>query len=171
MLNVFKTFQCKMAKHKGKHNTLMQWCQANFLNYKSLLRAVQIREQLKSLLAKFKLDVECTCEDKTEPILKCLSVAFFANAARAHYSGDYRHLKSDLCLRVHPSSVINLCLANLDDPPPRYVIYNDIVQSKSVYLMRDLSVIDCKWLHELVPEYYEYDTQRELEGEKRLKIN
>ena len=121
---------------------------------------------------KFKRKVETSCEDRTEPILKCLCVAFFANAARSHYSGDYKHLKSDVSLKVHPSSVINLYLANVDAPAPRCIIYNDIVQSKSVFLMRDISVIESKWLHELVPNYYEYGTDREIRetNDKRFKL-
>ncbi len=108
-------------------------------------------------------------------------MGFFVNAARAHYDGDYRHLKSDVVLKVHPSSVISLCLANLDKPAPRYVLYNDIVQAKTHFLMRDLSVVDCKWLHELVENYYEFGTDRQLReaavnasgggAEKRLKLS
>lgn len=159
LLNVYKSFIEKQSKNK---KSVSGWCQNNYLNYKSLLRATQIRQQLASILRKFKIDVESTSEDKTEPILKCLAVSFFCNSAKAHYSGDYKHLKSDLSLKVHPSSVINLFLANLDQPPPKYIIYNDIVQSKSTYLMRDISVIDCNWLYELVPNYYEFGTDREI---------
>lgn len=167
MLNVYKTFTDKMSKHKN-HKSVASWCHANYLNYKSLVRAIQIREQLTKLLKKFKIDTQCSCGDKTEPILKCLCVAFFVNTAKATYDGDYRHIKSNQTLKVHPSSVINLYLANVDKPPPRYIIYNDIVQSKSVYLMRDISVIECDWLHELVPNYFEFGTEREI-GEKRFK--
>lgn len=169
LLNVYKSFIEKLGKNK---KSVAQWCLANFLNYKSLLRAMQIREQLTSLLRKFKVSTKSTCEDRTEPILKCLCVAFFANAARAHYSGDYKHLKSSVSLKVHPSSVINLYLANVDQPAPKYVIYNDIVQSKTVYLMRDLSVVDCNWLYELVPNYYEFGTERQIRdaGDKRFKL-
>ena len=159
LLNVYKTFARKLAK---KQKNLPQWCQNNYLNYKSLTRAVQIRAQLSTLLKKFKINCDCSCGDKTEPVLKCLTMAFFMNAARAHYSGDYKHLKSDLSIKVHPSSVINLILANLNELPPKFVIYNDIVQSKTCYLMRDISVINCSWLNELVPNYYEYGTEREM---------
>ena len=66
-------------------------------------------------------------------------------------------------------------LANLDDPAPKYIIYNDIVQAKETYLIRDLSVIDCSWLNELVPDYYEYGTDRQINesnySEKRQKIH
>ena len=69
---------------------------------------------------------------------------------------------------MHPTSVINLALANLDLPPPAYVLFNDIVQSKEVFMMRDISVIDPAWLYELVPNYYEYGTEREVAtGAKR----
>lgn len=169
MLNVFKTFVHKFKKNR---KSLPNWCGNNFLNYKSLIRAMQIREQLSSLLKKFKINVELSSGDKTEPVLKCLCLAFFANSAKVTYTGDYRHLKSNVTLKVHPSSVINLQLANLDQPPPKYVIYNDVVQSKSVYLMRDLSVVDARWLHELVPDYYEFGTGIKMtqSTEKRLRI-
>ena len=67
-LNVFKSFVRKYNKNK---KSLSGWCQNNYLNYKSLLRAMQIREQLASLLKKFHINTETTCEDKTEPIIKC----------------------------------------------------------------------------------------------------
>lgn len=170
LLNVYKSFTDKLSKNK---KSLTNWCQSNFLNFKSLMRAIQIRDQLGMILKKFKINMSSSCGDRTEPILKCLCAAFFANAARAHYSGDYKHLKSNISLKVHPSSVINLFLANVDQPAPKYVIYNDIVQSKTTYLMRDLSVVDCKWLHELVPNYYEFGTDREIRetNEKRFKSN
>ncbi len=90
------------------------------------MRAVQIREQLSSLLKKFNINVEVSSQDKTEPILKCLAVSFFMNGARTHYDGDYRHLKSGIILKVHPNSVMNLLLANVDQPPPKFIIYNDV---------------------------------------------
>ena len=180
LLNVYKTFAAKMKK--SKMSALASWCSSNFLSFKSLVRAHQIREQLSSLLRnKLKAAdmLSLTCGDHTEPILKCLCVGFFANAARAHHDGDYRHLKSQVVLKVHPSSVISLCLANLDKPAPRYVLYNDIVQAKTHFLMRELSVVECAWLHELVENYYEFGTERQLReaasssggAEKRLKLS
>ena len=76
-------------------------------------------------------------------------------------------------MKVHPSSVVNLMLANLDTPAPKYIIYNDIVQAKTTYLMRDISVIDYHWLNELIPEYYEFGTAREIyetRSDKRPRI-
>ena len=91
LLNIYKTF---VRKYNRKQRNLAQWCGNNYLNYKSLVRAVQVRAQLATLLRKFKIDCQVSCDDRTEPILKCLTVGFFMNAAKAHYSGGYRHLKS-----------------------------------------------------------------------------
>lgn len=38
-----------------QHQKSSQWCQEHFLNYKGLLRAVTVREQLRRLLNKFKV--------------------------------------------------------------------------------------------------------------------
>jgi ATP-dependent RNA helicase DDX35 len=167
ILNVYKVFKEKYTK--SKIGSVQRWCSDNFLNFKSLQRASLIRDQLTALLRKFHRRVDSTCGDQTDPILKCLTSAFFLNTAKISYTGDYKHLRSDLTLKVHPSSVINLYLANTDEPPPKYIIYNDIVQSKTQHLMRDIFVIDCKWLNELVDNYYEYGTAREM-SEKRLKL-
>ncbi|KAK2109989.1 ATPdependent RNA helicase [Saguinus oedipus] len=47
MLNVYEAFI--------KHNKNSQWCQEHFLNYKGLVRAATVREQLKKLLVKFQV--------------------------------------------------------------------------------------------------------------------
>lgn len=38
-----------------QHQKSSQWCQEHFLNYKGLLRAVTVREQLRRLMNKFKV--------------------------------------------------------------------------------------------------------------------
>lgn len=38
-----------------QHQRSSQWCQEHFLNYKGLLRAVTVREQLRRLMNKFKV--------------------------------------------------------------------------------------------------------------------
>uniref|UniRef100_A0A8D3A7L7 RNA helicase n=1 Tax=Scophthalmus maximus TaxID=52904 RepID=A0A8D3A7L7_SCOMX len=81
MLNVFEAFI--------KHQKSSQWCQEHFLNYKGLLRAVTVREQLRRLMNKFKVP-RTSSEGDPDVILKCIVSGFFANAARVHHSGSYR---------------------------------------------------------------------------------
>jgi len=168
LLNVFRCFQEQLQK--GRVGVAQRWCHENFLNFKTLQRAVQIRAQFVALLRKFKKNAALTCGDRAEPVLRCLTAAFFANAAKLTFNGDYKHLKSDLVLKVHPTSVVNLFLANTNEPAPKYLIYNDIVQTKRYHMMRDITVIECKWLNELAADYYEYGTEREM-GEKRMKAS
>ncbi|XP_077024755.1 putative ATP-dependent RNA helicase DHX35 isoform X3 [Tamandua tetradactyla] len=56
MLNVFEAFI--------KHNKNSQWCQQHFLNYKGLLRAATVREQLKKLLVKFQVPKKSSEDEK-----------------------------------------------------------------------------------------------------------
>uniref|UniRef100_A0A3B4YXC3 RNA helicase n=1 Tax=Seriola lalandi dorsalis TaxID=1841481 RepID=A0A3B4YXC3_SERLL len=81
MLNVYEAFI--------KHQKSSQWCQEHFLNYKGLLRAVTVREQLRRLMNKFKVP-RTSSEGDPDVILKCIVSGFFANAARIHHSGSYR---------------------------------------------------------------------------------
>uniref|UniRef100_A0A3Q3LHW9 RNA helicase n=1 Tax=Labrus bergylta TaxID=56723 RepID=A0A3Q3LHW9_9LABR len=81
MLNVYEAFI--------KHQKSSQWCQEHFLNYKGLLRAVTVREQLRRLMNKFKVP-RTSSEGDPDVILKCIVFGFFANAARIHHSGSYR---------------------------------------------------------------------------------
>uniref|UniRef100_A0A2K6G1S3 RNA helicase n=1 Tax=Propithecus coquereli TaxID=379532 RepID=A0A2K6G1S3_PROCO len=80
MLNVYEAFI--------KHNKNSQWCQEHFLNYKGLVRAATVREQLKKLLVKFQVPKKSS-EGDPDPVLKCIVSGFFANAARFHSTGAY----------------------------------------------------------------------------------
>ncbi|XP_078006354.1 putative ATP-dependent RNA helicase DHX35 isoform X2 [Phascolarctos cinereus] len=82
LLNVYEAFI--------KHSRNSQWCQEHFLNYKGLMRAAAVREQLKKLLVKFKIPKKSS-EGDPDPVLKCIVSGFFANAAKFHSTGAYRY--------------------------------------------------------------------------------
>ncbi|XP_012507510.1 PREDICTED: probable ATP-dependent RNA helicase DHX35 [Propithecus coquereli] len=105
MLNVYEAFI--------KHNKNSQWCQEHFLNYKGLVRAATVREQLKKLLVKFQVPKKSS-EGDPDPVLKCIVSGFFANAARFHSTGAYRTIRDDHELHIHPASVLYA------EKPPRW---------------------------------------------------
>ncbi|XP_059934787.1 probable ATP-dependent RNA helicase DHX35 isoform X2 [Mesoplodon densirostris] len=142
MLNVYEAFI--------KHNKNPQWCQAYFLNYKGLVRAVTVREQLKKLLVKFQVPKKSS-EGDPDPVLRCIVSGFFANAARFHSTGAYRTIRDDHELHIHPASVLYA------EKPPRWVIYNEVIQT-SKYYMRDVTAIESAWLLELAPHFYQQGT-------------
>uniref|UniRef100_A0A2K6G1P8 RNA helicase n=1 Tax=Propithecus coquereli TaxID=379532 RepID=A0A2K6G1P8_PROCO len=106
MLNVYEAFI--------KHNKNSQWCQEHFLNYKGLVRAATVREQLKKLLVKFQVPKKSS-EGDPDPVLKCIVSGFFANAARFHSTGAYRTIRDDHELHIHPASVLYA------EKPPRHL--------------------------------------------------
>ncbi|XP_059753660.1 probable ATP-dependent RNA helicase DHX35 isoform X1 [Balaenoptera ricei] len=142
MLNVYEAFI--------KHNKNSQWCQEHFLNYKGLVRAVTVREQLKKLLVKFQVPKKSS-EGDPDPVLRCIVSGFFANAARFHSTGAYRTIRDDHELHIHPASVLYA------EKPPRWVIYNEVIQT-SKYYMRDVTAIESAWLLELAPHFYQQGT-------------
>uniref|UniRef100_I3LZL6 Probable ATP-dependent RNA helicase DHX35 n=1 Tax=Ictidomys tridecemlineatus TaxID=43179 RepID=I3LZL6_ICTTR len=87
MLNVYEAFI--------KHNKSSQWCQEHFLNYKGLVRAATVREQLKKLLVKFQVPKKSS-EGDPDPVLRCIVSGFFANAARFHSTGAYRVIYNEV---------------------------------------------------------------------------
>ncbi|POI32111.1 hypothetical protein CIB84_004137 [Bambusicola thoracicus] len=97
MLNVYEAFV--------KHNKSSQWCQEHFLNYKGLVRASVVREQLKKLLVRFKVPKKSS-EGDPDPVLRCIVSGFFANAAKFHSTGAYRTIRDDHELHIHPTSVL-----------------------------------------------------------------
>uniref|UniRef100_A0A8B9JTX8 RNA helicase n=1 Tax=Astyanax mexicanus TaxID=7994 RepID=A0A8B9JTX8_ASTMX len=138
MLNVYEAFV--------KHQKSSQWCQEHFLNYKGLVRAMSVREQLRRLLNKFKVP-RTSSEGDPDVILRCIVSGFFANAARLHHSGSYRTLRDDRELHIHPNSVL------YGEKPQKWVVFNEVVQT-SKYFMRDVTAVESAWLVELAPHFY-----------------
>ena len=81
-------------------------------------------------------------------IRKCIVSGLFPNAAYLHMSGDYRTIRGDIPLKIHPSSV----LYTVTWPP--YLVYTEIIHSKNVF-MRDVTAIDPLWLEILAPHFYQ----------------
>ncbi|PIK63009.1 putative ATP-dependent RNA helicase DHX35-like [Apostichopus japonicus] len=165
----------KFAVKEGDHITLLnvydafisnnkssRWCQEHYLNYKGLMRSLTIREQLERLLKKFKLPLKSS-EGDVDSILRCIVEGFYGNAARYHPSGCYRTIRDNNELHIHPTSVL------YSTKVQPWVVFHEILRSGKDY-MRDMTVIDPKWLYELAPHYYQYGTEREIAA-KRLKVD
>ena len=122
----------KFAAEEGDHITLLnvyqafvtvgqkesKWCRDNLLNYKSMSKAVSIRNQLRRYLERFGVDVEESLTKTTkkpeasatsDSIRQCLTTGFFANAARMQPDGTFRTVNGLLTLHAHPSSLMFVC--------------------------------------------------------------
>ncbi|XP_065064224.1 probable ATP-dependent RNA helicase DHX35 [Rhopilema esculentum] len=153
LLNVYRAFV--------KYNKNSKWCHENFLNFKALSHAVRIKGQLEAIMKRYKVPV-VSCEGDDEKIRKCILSGFFANVAKYHPAGEYRTVRDDHSLHLHPQSVLST------ETPPQWVVFNQVLLTGKEY-MRDVTVIDPDWLLELAPHYYEYGTERSVMS-KRARL-
>lgn len=127
-----------------------QWCQDNFIQYKTLKRSKEVRQQLERLCKKTGIPVvEDDKVNKNLMIQKSITAGFFPNIARLSKMGDsYRSLKKNQAVFIHPSSVLYPV-----KPPPKLILYHELVLTSKEF-MRNCMLIDEKWLNELAPHYY-----------------
>ena len=151
LLNVYETFITK-----GRKNA--QWCRDNHLNYKSMTRAVSIRAQLKRYLERFGINVEEslgqtrrpeTVADRGVAIRKCLSMGYFAHAARMQPDGSFKTANGAATLYAHPSSLMFNRKAD-------WVIFHEILETGEKTYVRDITKIEKGWLFDgIIGEYYQ----------------
>lgn len=133
-----------------------QWCRDNFLQFKSLVRARNVRDQLESLCDRVEIMISSKNNSKEKStkeletnIEKSIASGFFPNAARLSKTGDsYRSLKKNQSVHIHPSSVLHKV-----KPPPKLLIYNELVLTSKEF-MRNCLPIQEKWLAELAPHFF-----------------
>ncbi|KAK3170909.1 hypothetical protein OEA41_002993 [Lepraria neglecta] len=143
LLNVYQTFVTKGMKDS-------KWCRDNFLNFKSMTRAVSIRAQLKRYLERFGINVDETLaanrrpedsSNKGEQIRKCLTTGYFAHVARMQPDGTFKSVNGGVTLHAHPSSLMFNRKAD-------WVIFHEILETGNKTFIRDITKIQKSWLLE-----------------------
>lgn len=152
-------------KQGGDHLTLLeiwnqwvetdysyQWCQDNFLQQKSLVRARNVREQLLRLCDRVEVDVMKTSSDdgSDDPVVriqKSIAAGYFPNSARLTKHGDsYKSIRQKQNVFIHPSSV-------LYGSRPKWLLYHELVLTSKEF-MRGVMPLKPEWLVELAPHFY-----------------
>ena len=139
-ITYYNVYQGFIRSKKSSH-----WCGLHFLNYQSLVRAVSVRSQLLKHLQRLDIEIK-SCGVDTSRLLKCLVTGFFSHAAQMLPDGSFISLRDRLPLYIHPNSV-------LYKRTPKYVLYHEVVETTKPF-MRDVSVIEARWLTDLAPHYY-----------------
>uniref|UniRef100_A0A4W3GF87 Activating signal cointegrator 1 complex subunit 3 n=1 Tax=Callorhinchus milii TaxID=7868 RepID=A0A4W3GF87_CALMI len=134
-----------------------QWCYENFIQYRSMRRARDVREQLEGLLERIEVELRSAAGD-TVLVRKAVTAGFFYHTARLTRSG-YKTVKHQQGVFVHPNS-------SLFETQPRWLIYHELVFTTKEF-MRQVIEIDSAWLLEVAPHYYR---SRDLEdaGSKKM---
>ncbi|EFA80274.1 DEAD/DEAH box helicase [Heterostelium album PN500] len=139
LLNVYHSF-----KQSGENTT---WCYDNYLNYRAIKQATNVRSQLARILSRFGVPLvsgDINSRDYYINIRKCLVSGFFMQAARLEKKNEYFTLGDEQKVMLHPSCGL--------DRRPDWVIYNELVLTSSNYL-RTATDIKFEWLLESAPHY------------------
>jgi ATP-dependent RNA helicase DDX35 len=169
----FDTARRKFAAEEGDHVTLLnvyqafttkgrrdaKWCRDHCLNYKSMNRAVSIRNQLKRNLERYGIagnaanarngsdSQRTTSSDIAPQIRRCLTSGFFAHAARMQVDGTFRTTDGKTVLHPHPSSLMFNRKAD-------WVVFHEVVETSSKIFIRDITKIEKSWLVEYSSGFY-----------------
>ncbi|KAK3821204.1 MAG: P-loop containing nucleoside triphosphate hydrolase protein [Benniella sp.] len=158
LLNVYHAF-----KEAGDDQ---KWCYDNFLNYRTLKSADNVRTQLKRYMERCDLElVSLPFDEKPRGsyytgIRKALTCGYFMQAAHQERSGNYLTVKDNQVVRLHPSS----CL----DHAAEWVIYNEFVLTNQNFI-RTVTEIRAEWLLDIAPNYFDLDTFPNCEGKRVLE--
>ena len=169
LLNVYQAFITKGKKES-------KWCRNNYLNYKSMTRAVSVRSQLKRYMERFGIDVDESLasnvnqEDvvgKGEQIRRCLTMGYFAHAARMQPDGSFKTASGGVVLHAHPSSLMFVStnyatyqctifvLTLGQNRKADWVIFHELLETGNKTFIREVTKIEKRWLTEYAPEYYQ----------------
>ncbi|XP_002734003.1 putative pre-mRNA-splicing factor ATP-dependent RNA helicase PRP1 [Saccoglossus kowalevskii] len=154
LLNVYHAFK--------QNNEDAQWCYDNFVQYRSLKSADNVRQQLARIMDRFNLkrtSTEFTSKDYYLNIRKALVSGFFMQVAHLERTGHYLTVKDNQIVQLHPST----CL----DHKPEWVLYNEFVLTTKNYI-RTVTDVKPDWLLKLAAQYYELTNFPECEAKRVL---
>uniref|UniRef100_A0A8C5FWV8 RNA helicase n=1 Tax=Gadus morhua TaxID=8049 RepID=A0A8C5FWV8_GADMO len=140
-----------------------QWCYDNFVNYRSLVSADNVRQQLSRIMDRFSLprrSTEFTSRDYYINIRRSLCTGFFMQVAHLERTGHYLTVKDNQVVQLHPSTVL--------DHKPEWVLYNEFVLTTKNYI-RTCTDIKPEWLVKIAPQYYEMGNFPQCEAKRQLE--
>ncbi|KAJ8074805.1 hypothetical protein AAF712_003922 [Marasmius tenuissimus] len=146
-------------------NYSQQFCYEQFLQFKSLSRARDIRDQLAGLCERVEIVVQSNPNSNdVTPIQKAITSGYFYNTGQLQKSGDsYRTLKTNHTVYIHPSSSLFQ-----HQPPVKTVLYYELVMTSKSY-MRQVMEIKPTWLLEVAPHYFKpADVEQLATGDKKM---
>lgn len=155
LLNVYHAF-------KQNHES-SQWCYDNFINYRSLMSADNVRQQLSRIMDRFNLprrSTDFTSRDYYINIRKALVTGYFMQVAHLERTGHYLTVKDNQVVQLHPSTVL--------DHKPEWVLYNEFVLTTKNYI-RTCTDIKPEWLVKIAAQYYDMGNFPQCEAKRQLE--
>ena len=163
--------KAKFFQPEGDHLTLLTvyeswkankfsnpWCFENFVQARSLKRAQDVRKQLLTIMDRYKLDIVSAGRNFTV-IRRAITSGFFFHSARKDPQEGYKTTVENTPVYIHPSS-------SLFQRQPDWVVYFELILTTKEY-MREVCVIDPKWLVELAPRFFKASDPNKMSKRKR----
>ncbi|CAN3374492.1 hypothetical protein DIURU_004722 [Diutina rugosa] len=163
-INVYYEFDQGEAQQVGQH----QWCRDNFLNYRSLQSARNVRQQLRRLMERYDLELNSIPFDDpnySSSIRQALVAGMFMQVAKKKSGStkSYLTVKDNQEVLIHPSTVLDTSNKHTGE----WVLYNEFVLTSKNYI-RTVTSVDPKWLVKLAPKYF--DLSHFSKGDVKLSL-
>ena len=152
------------ASPAGDHLTLLKvfrdweatqfsenWCKEFFVQYRSMKRARDIRDQVARLVETLDL-AKSSDPHNIDNIRKAIAAGYFMNSAKLNKNGSYSTIKVPHTVSIHPHS----CMFK---QTPKFVVFNETILTTKEY-MRNLVEVKPEWLHEVAPDFYKQEDLR-----------
>eukprot|EP00634_Sargassococcus_sp_CCMP2135_P009749 CAMPEP_0198653900 /NCGR_PEP_ID=MMETSP1467-20131203/7351_1 /TAXON_ID=1462469 /ORGANISM="unid. sp., Strain CCMP2135" /LENGTH=932 /DNA_ID=CAMNT_0044389877 /DNA_START=243 /DNA_END=3041 /DNA_ORIENTATION=+ len=129
------------------------WCYENFIQVRSLARALDVRNQMLCIMERFALSINSP-DDQSSQVRKAFVAGFFTNSAKqdTRDPSAYRTLSEGLSVQIHPSSA-------LIHRRPEWLVYHELVLTRRAY-MHHVTTIKPRWLAQLAPRFYKLSEVR-----------
>ncbi|KAI9501076.1 putative ATP dependent RNA helicase [Coemansia spiralis] len=164
--------KAKFHQPEGDHLTLLtvynswkaakfsnSWCFDNFLQYRRLRSASDIRKQMVGIMDRYKQDIVSCGERNFDPVRRALCAGFFRHTAKRDPQEGYKTLVEGTPVYIHPSSA-------LFSKNPEWVIYHDLVMTSKEY-MHNITVVEARWLVEVAPTFFKVADANNISRRKR----
>ncbi|KAJ2731610.1 DEAH-box ATP-dependent RNA helicase prp22 [Coemansia sp. BCRC 34962] len=164
--------KAKFHQPEGDHLTLLTvynswsaakfsntWCFDNYLQYRRLRTASEIRKQMVGIMDRYKQDIVSCGARNFDPVRRALCAGFFRHAAKRDPQEGYKTLIEGTPVYIHPSSA-------LFNKNPEWVIYNNLVMTSKEY-MHEVTVVEAKWLVEVAPTFFKVADANKISRRKR----
>jgi pre-mRNA-splicing factor ATP-dependent RNA helicase DHX15/PRP43 len=132
-----------------KNGKTQQWARENFLNYRSLVSADNIRSQLEGIINKLNLKTKsypANDEDYYDRVVMSILTGNFTNVAHCQTKKTFRVIRDNVAVELHPST----CLSRV----PEFVTYNEYVYTTR-HFIRTVTAVQPQWLVPICPEYFD----------------
>ncbi|KAL2070431.1 hypothetical protein VTL71DRAFT_13457 [Oculimacula yallundae] len=136
------------------------WCFENFIQARSMRRAKDVRDQLVSIMERYKHSV-VSCGRNTQKVRQALCSGFFRNSARKDPQEGYKTLIEGTPVYLHPSSA-------LFGKQAEWVIYHTLIMTSKEY-MHCTTSIEPKWLVEAAPSFFKVAPTDKLSKRKKAE--